>query len=156
MDSHLTEGVKAVANKHAKIAVIPGGMTKLLQPLDISVNKSFKSRIRLNWEKWMNQDKKEFTKSGRRKRATYAEVCKWVIDSWNYITSDTIRNGFKKPGLINYQNKDADENEEMSNGMDERDENEQDDADKHNEVIDDLNEAFEFLIMDSDESFDGF
>ena len=48
--SHFTEEVKAVVNKHARIAMIPDGMTKLLQPLDISVNKSFKSRIRLNWE----------------------------------------------------------------------------------------------------------
>ena len=33
--------------------VIPGGLTKLLQPLDISVNETFKAELRKLWESWM-------------------------------------------------------------------------------------------------------
>ena len=36
-------------------AVIPGSRTKKLQPLDISVNRSFKNHIRKEWEKWMSE-----------------------------------------------------------------------------------------------------
>ncbi len=32
--SHLTDEVKSLVNKHSKIAVIPVGLTKKLQPLD--------------------------------------------------------------------------------------------------------------------------
>ena len=34
------------AHKNLRVAVIPGGYTSRLQPLDISVNKSFKSSLR--------------------------------------------------------------------------------------------------------------
>uniref|UniRef100_A0A8W8J6U5 Uncharacterized protein n=1 Tax=Magallana gigas TaxID=29159 RepID=A0A8W8J6U5_MAGGI len=34
-------------------AVIPGILTKLLQPLDISVNQCFKAELRVIWENWM-------------------------------------------------------------------------------------------------------
>jgi len=44
--SHLKEEVKKQVKNHSEIAVIPGGLTKLLQPLDISVNKSFKNKLR--------------------------------------------------------------------------------------------------------------
>uniref|UniRef100_A0A0N5BK13 HTH CENPB-type domain-containing protein n=1 Tax=Strongyloides papillosus TaxID=174720 RepID=A0A0N5BK13_STREA len=41
---------KEVLQQHTKIAVIPDGMTKLLQPLDISVNKSFKANLKNHWD----------------------------------------------------------------------------------------------------------
>jgi hypothetical protein len=51
--SHLTDEVKIKVKTYSKLAVIDGGLTKLSQPLDISVNKSFKSKITKNLEKWM-------------------------------------------------------------------------------------------------------
>ena len=47
---HLTPMSEINAAKHFQIAVIPGGLTKKFQPLDISVNKSFKAHIRNKWE----------------------------------------------------------------------------------------------------------
>jgi hypothetical protein len=65
MDSckaHLTDGVKKLFKNPAKIAVIPGGLTKVLQPLDLCVNRSFKPLIRKKWERCMVKRDHEFTK----------------------------------------------------------------------------------------------
>ena len=51
---HLHKDVCGNLKKEHKTttAVIPGGLTKVLQSLDISVNRSFKAKIREQWEKW--------------------------------------------------------------------------------------------------------
>ena len=47
---HLTRTVKdAFAKVGTKLLVIPGGCTSVLQPLDVSINKPFKSFIRHQW-----------------------------------------------------------------------------------------------------------
>jgi len=44
---HLTDSVKNQLRKiKTEFVVIPGGMTSVLQPLDISINKPFKDRLR--------------------------------------------------------------------------------------------------------------
>jgi hypothetical protein len=63
--AHLTEEVKAAVQKHTELAVIPGGLTKYLQPLDISVNKAFKTKMREYWDKWMiDENMVSLTKGG--------------------------------------------------------------------------------------------
>ena len=49
-------------------------MTKLLQPLDISVNRTFKIGMRAKWENWLSCGEKSFTATGRLRRTTLAEV----------------------------------------------------------------------------------
>ena len=61
---HLTPEVKKLVNSYSQLGVIPGGLTKKLQPLDIPVNKSFKSKIRYQWEQWMMNVYHSFTKIG--------------------------------------------------------------------------------------------
>ena len=55
-------------------AVIPGGLTKILQPLDISVNKCFKTEMMKLWETWMSDGEKSYTATGRMRRAYYQTV----------------------------------------------------------------------------------
>jgi hypothetical protein len=95
--SHLTEMAKESIRQASKIAVIPGGLTKFLQPLDIAVNKSFKSHLRMKWEAWMSQDAEHtFTATGRMRRASYSEVARWVADSFEAVPVECLKNGFKK------------------------------------------------------------
>ena len=101
MRAHITEGSKdAVKQKNSVMAVIPGGTTKYLQPLDISVNRPFKVAIREEWEKWMGEGEKSFTKTGRMRKATFAQVSEWVLTAWKKVKITTIVNGFVKAGLI--------------------------------------------------------
>lgn len=64
--SHLAESVKAAANKmSASLAIILGELTKCLQLLDLSVNKSFKVKVRKQREAWMLEGLHTYIKSGR-------------------------------------------------------------------------------------------
>jgi hypothetical protein len=66
--AHITPEIKTIVNKCSKMAVIPGSLTKKLQPLDITVNKPFKDRLRAKWENWIMGSIREYNKTGRMKR----------------------------------------------------------------------------------------
>lgn len=100
MDSarcHLTESVRELYQQHTKVAVIPGGITKFLQPLDVGINKPFKDNLKRGWARWMNNvTKAQFTKSGVTKRMSYSEAAQLVADSFYAISKETIINSFRK------------------------------------------------------------
>lgn len=146
MKAHLDDDVKKYATKvKASLAVIPGGLTKKLQPLDISVNRSFKNHIRDQWEKWMCSGLKDYTKSGHLKKASLPEVCRWIVAAWDSVSVQTVKSGFRKPGLIQYENEtvlDSDSNNEFS------------DSDNSNELDPEILKLFESETEESD--FEGF
>ena len=52
---HLTDGVKqACSYMNTLRAVIPGGLTSHLQPLDLTVNRSFKAHLRKEYAKHLH------------------------------------------------------------------------------------------------------
>ena len=114
--AHIDEGIRNNYRTEHKTttAVIPGGLTKKLQPLDISVNRSFKNHVREEWEKWMSEGIHTFTETGKMRRATHAEVCDWVVRAWKAVKVSSIKNGFRKAGIASGTDDDASQTSDIS------------------------------------------
>ncbi|KII69962.1 hypothetical protein RF11_07747 [Thelohanellus kitauei] len=77
------------------MAMIPGGLTRLLQPLDISANKSFKSKLRSTWEEFMTTLCLDFRENGKHiKKASYATIVNWINFPWESKANHQTMNNF--------------------------------------------------------------
>ena len=101
--AHLMEDVKNRTHHgyNTDLAVIPGGLTSVLQPLDVSVNKPFKDHLRGLWGQWLASGQAALTNAGNLKRPSLVTVAEWVKTAWNEISIDTIQHSFKKCGIAN-------------------------------------------------------
>ncbi|GBC07964.1 hypothetical protein RclHR1_07810006 [Rhizophagus clarus] len=103
--AHIVDSVKKrFSKKKTNIAVIPGGLTSRLQPLDISVNKSFKSKMQRYYNEWMAETIKELTPTGKFRRHSYKTVAHWVKDSWDAVDVNLIQRSFKCCRISNKRN----------------------------------------------------
>jgi hypothetical protein len=63
---HVTDSMKdQLCKMKTELLVIPGGMTSVLQPMDISINKSFKDRMRQQYLTWIMDPACELTETGK-------------------------------------------------------------------------------------------
>ena len=84
---------KSLELSETKVMMIPGGLTRYLQPLDVSINKPFKDGIRKKYnEYWLE---KWDIKVSRK------EILNWVGEVWydDNLTSYMIEKSFKKAGI---------------------------------------------------------
>ena len=44
----------------------------------------------------MSEGEHSFNNTGRMRRATFAEVCTWIVAAWNGVKTSSIINGFRK------------------------------------------------------------
>ena len=94
--AHLTEGVKkTVKQMKSDLVIIPGGMTSQLQVLDVVVNKPFKDNLRKQYSAWLLSEDHPLTPTGKIKKPTVFDLCKWILSAWSSISPDSIVKGFK-------------------------------------------------------------
>ncbi|CAG8838866.1 32463_t:CDS:2, partial [Gigaspora margarita] len=99
---HLEELVKSKFCKCGfDLAVIPGGLTSICQPLDIAINKPFKDNMRKEWHIWMSKGGAGKTAKGNLRRARISDVCTWVKNSWENISDEIISKSFVTCGIVN-------------------------------------------------------
>lgn len=99
---HCTDAVKArLADHRTDLVIIPGGMTSMLQPLDVCLNKPFKAHVKRLYAEWMADGLYALTPTGRVRRPDIALLCQWIVDAWGAIPADMVRKSFKKCAISN-------------------------------------------------------
>ena len=132
--AHLTEGVKkTVKQMKSDLVIIPGGMTSQLQVLDVVVNKPFKDNLRKQYSAWLLSEDHPLTPTGKIKKPTVFDLCKWILSAWSSISPDSIVKGFKKCSISNAL--DGSEDDCLWQEVSE-DENESDEEDDDEDVQD--------------------
>ena len=87
--------------RQTDVAVIPGGMTSILQPLDVGMSKPFKDHLRQRWNKRMLDGEHSFIPAGRIRKPDLQLICKWILESWEAISPMTVRQSFLKCCITN-------------------------------------------------------
>ena len=99
---HLNEDVKNKLQRgRTDIIVIPGGVTSILQPLDLSINKPFKESLRRFYGEWMAESNHRYTPGGKIKRPLLETMCSWILRAWDCNSSDVIVKRLKKADISN-------------------------------------------------------
>ncbi|KAJ1519761.1 hypothetical protein ONE63_005017 [Megalurothrips usitatus] len=88
--------ITVIAELRSRLVVIPGGMTSVLQPLDVSANEPFRAAIRVQYDKWLSRNDLPRTPSGNIKKASPFEVAKWVKSAWDAVSPSIVEKSFKK------------------------------------------------------------
>lgn len=158
---HITEKVKAEAKKMGTtLAVIPGGLTSMLQPLDVCLKKLFKDHLHTMWQQWIGSGQEKLTKGGNPTKPDISLVVKWVKDAWDSIPPETVKSSFLKCGITNAT--DGKENNALCEDKDESaSDNDSIDGDSEDDVYADdvTEEQFHHLFGNSDDKesdFEGF
>uniref|UniRef100_A0A1X7UB27 DDE-1 domain-containing protein n=1 Tax=Amphimedon queenslandica TaxID=400682 RepID=A0A1X7UB27_AMPQE len=81
------------------MCILPGGTTSYLQPADVSWNKPFKSAYRQLYNQWMVSGEHSFTPAGNMRAPDKLTCLKWVVQSWESVTTDVIVKSFKACGI---------------------------------------------------------
>jgi len=138
-EGHKTDSIKNIAlSDKTDLAIIPGGLTSIVQPLDVCINKSFKDRLREKWNIWMSSGQFTYTKGGNLRKPEYNVICKWILEAWAEIPKEMIIKSFKKCGISNAM--DGSEDDLFGQMEEEIDENEREIVDIDSDSTDELEE----------------
>ena len=100
MDSfggHRTEQIREACQATRTVrALIPGGLTSQLQPLDLTVNRSFKCKMKRYYRDVVEQHNKNVNTSAPARDERLRMLCGAVRRAWKDVRASTIRKGFQK------------------------------------------------------------
>jgi hypothetical protein len=83
---HFADDTKRILTEmKTDLEVIPGGLTLVLQPLDVSVNKPFKDNVRKLYMQWMAKGGHELTTTEKIRRPSNEMMCDWIVSVWNMV-----------------------------------------------------------------------
>ena len=100
--THLTDSMKDdLKQRNIDVAVIPGGLTPVVQPLDKCLNKPFKDNVRWKYLAWMTLRPFEFTPAGKKKAPSRNLVLRWIKEAWAEIPQEMVIKSFKTCGISN-------------------------------------------------------
>ena len=138
----MTYTVKAsLKRENTDLAVIIGGLTSLLHPFEVFLNKTFKDRVKKQWMDCMAEGTHEFTPTGRTRKPSEELICSWIAKAWSDIPAAIIMNSFLKCDITN--NLDGSEDDMVYNSTE----------DNINNGEFDFDQLFQ---SDSESDFEGF
>lgn len=92
---HLCERVQTkMRDLNIDLLYVPKGMTGLLQPLDIGINKPFKDRLKTCYTQWLVSQITDAGPPQRRPKPSRSHVAHWVQTAWATIPTEVIINAF--------------------------------------------------------------
>lgn len=90
--------MKTLKKKKIDPAVIPGGLTGLLQAPDVSWNGPFKAHLREEYDNWIEMAPKTFTKATNVRAPTKSDIYDMILRAWKKLDTDLIVKSFRACG----------------------------------------------------------
>jgi hypothetical protein len=88
---HLCDIIRnRLRNKNTDLVIIPCCTTRQLQPLEMSINKSFKHLVHKHYGAWLNKDNHILISSCKIKRLSTTIIVEWISKAWKGVPVNII------------------------------------------------------------------